>query len=422
MRKTSYESPSADSIIFNIIRNEGSINRTDLVANTGFAKSTVSLQINKLIETGIIQEIKPKKSENTVRKLQIEIVPDAGYVIGVFLGIHRLSISLFNLRMETILEAVYDLESILNPEFINRLIIKKIDLLISEAKIQKKSLWGIGLGFPFPVDFHQGISEAPPNLPLWHQYPVQAIYENHFSCPVLLDNDVNVMALGEAYSGIAQDENDFIFVKVGNGIGCGLFMEGRVYRGAKGSAGDIGHIALDRETKLCHCGNIGCLETIAAAPSIAQKGLEVAMTGDSPILQKKLAKNHKVTSKDVGEAAQMGDMFALRIIKESGKNLGSVLAKLVIFANPGMVVIGGGVTKSGTLYLSAIREEILRKATHIATIDLQIRYTDLQDKCGPIGSGRLIIEDIFSSRNFTKTIEGKFNIPNALQDNNGKFL
>ncbi len=404
MRKTNYKSPSADSIIFNIIRNEGSINRTDLAAKTGFAKSTVSLQINKLIESGIIREIKPKESENTVRKLQIEIIPDAGYVIGVFLGVHRLSISFFNLRMDIIKEAAYDLESILDPIFINKFIIEKIDLLISEAEIRKKDLWGIGLGFPFPVDFHLGITETPPNLPLWHQYPIKLIYENHFSCPVLLDNDVNVMALGEAYSGIAQDENDFIYVKVGNGIGCGLFMEGRVYRGAKGSAGDIGHIALDRETKLCHCGNIGCLETIAATPAIAKKGLEVAMTGDSPLLEKKLNENHKVTSKDVGEAAQMGDMFALRIIKESGKNLGSVLAKIVIFANPGMVVIGGGLTNSGNVYLSAIRKEILRRATHIATIDLQIRYTGLQDKCGPIGAGRLSIEDIFSSHNFAKTM------------------
>ncbi len=404
MRKTVYETPSAESLIFNIIRHEGSANRTDLVDKTGFSKSTISLQINKLIKKGLITEFQPVGAENTVRKLQIKLLPDAGFVVGVFLGIHKLSITLFNLQMEAVRESVFDLISVIEPQFINDLIIEKIELILQQGKINRNSLWGIGLGFPFPVDFQRGIPETPPNLPLWHQFPLKSLYEKHFSCPVLIDNDVNVMALGEGFSGIAQDEKDFLFVKIGNGIGAGLFLDGRIYRGAKGSAGDIGHIAIDGESRLCHCGNIGCLETIAAYPAIAAKGLEAAMTDESPLLAAILKETNKITSKDVGDSAMRGDMFSLRIIQESGRHIGTVLAKLVNFSNPGMVVIGGGVAQSGNIFLASIREAILRRSTHLATIDLQVRYSDLQEKCGPIGAGRLIIEEIFSSSMFSKTI------------------
>jgi len=404
MRKTTFEAPSALSLIFNIIRSEGLINRTALVRKTGLSKSTVSLQINKLIEKGLIREVQPEGAENNVRKLQIELVPDAGYVVGVFLGIYKLSITLFNIKMEAIREMYYDLESAIDPAVINPLIIEKIEEILKMEKVATADLWGIGLGFPFPVDFQQGIPETPPNLPLWHQYPLKQIYEEHFSCPVLIDNDVNVMALGEGYSGIAQDEKDFLFVKVGNGIGAGLFLDGRIYRGDKGSAGDIGHIAIDGESRLCHCGNQGCLETIAAAPAIARKGLEVAMTGESPLLSEIYRKNNRVTAQDVGDSAQRGDMYALQIIRESGRNIGSVLAKLVNFMNPRMVIIGGGVAGAGNIFLASIRESILSRSTHLATIDLQVRFAELKEKCGPYGAGRLIIEEIFSSARFSQTI------------------
>jgi len=404
MRKTVYKTPSAESLIFNIIRNENSINRTDLVDKTGFSKSTISLKINKLIKKGLIREIPPEGAENTIRKLQIELVPNAGFVIGVYLGTQKLCIALFNLKMEIVKESSFDLESFVDPQYVNSLILKQIELILRQAKVELHSLWGIGMGFPFPVDFQQGIPEYP-NSPLWHQYPLKTLYEEHFSCPVLIDNDVNIMALGEGFSGIAQDEKDFIFVKIGNGIGAGLFQDGRIYRGVKGCAGDIGHIAIDGESRLCQCGNIGCLEIIAAAPAIASKGLEAAMTDESPLLAAILKEKNKITAKDVGESAQRGDMFSIRIIQESGRQIGTVLAKLVNFSNPGMVVIGGGVSRSGNIFLSSIREAILPRSTHLATIDLQVRFSELQEKCGPIGAGRLIIEEIFSSSMFSQTID-----------------
>ena len=407
MRRMIPESPQAELVIYNIVRSEGPINRTDVVSQTGFSKSTVSLQINKLIQQGLIQEKPPEEDLAARRKLRLEVVSDAGYVAGVFLGIHKLSVSLFNLKMEPVNEQSYYIDSVINPEEINRLIAEKLFDILRLAKIDGDQLWGIGLGFPFPVDYAQGVPDSPPNLPFWNRFPLKSFYTERFQCPVVIDNDVNVMALGEGYSGAAQDERDFIFVKVGTGIGAGLFLDGRVYRGAKGSAGDIGHVGIDGESRLCHCGNAGCLETIAAGPAIAARGLQAAMTEESPPLAAILNTKNRITAEDVGNSALQGDMFSIQIIQDSGRNIGTVLAKIVNFANPGMVVIGGGVAKSGNLFLAAVREAIVRRSTHLATIDLSVRFSELGDRCGPTGAARLVIEEIFSPHQFTRTMANR---------------
>ena len=404
MRRILYESPQAESVIYNIVRSEGPINRTDVVSRTGFSKSTVSLQINKLIQRGLIREKPPEGDPAARRKLRLEIIADAGYVAGVFLGIHKLSVSLFNLKMESVSEQAYHIESVIDPEETNHLIIEKLSDTLHAAKIDAARLWGIGMGFPFPVDYARGVPDSPPNLPFWNLFPLKSFYTERFQCPVVIDNDVNVMALGEGYSGAAQEERDFIFVKVGTGIGAALFLDGRVYRGAKGSAGDIGHIGIDGESKLCHCGNIGCLETIAAGPAIAARGLQAAMTGESPLLAEILNMNDRITAEDVGNSALKGDMFSIQIIQDSGRNIGMVLAKIVNFANPGIVVIGGGVAKAGSLFLSGIREAIVRRSTHLAAIDLNVRFSELGDRCGPMGAARLVIEEILSPHHFTRTL------------------
>lgn len=403
MKKIEIERPSAEALIFNLIRTEGPLSRTDIVTRTGFSKSTVSLQVSRFIQRGLVQEEASEFGEGK-KKRPLQVCGGAGYVVGAFLGMHKLSITLFNLTLDPLKEVYYNLDSVIEPETTNNFIMEKISNILDDAKLRYSDLWGIGLGFPFPVDFDQGIPDSPPNLPLWHLYPLCELYEKKFCCPVLIDNDVNVMALGESVAGIAQNTQDFIFLKVGTGIGAGLFLEGRVYRGSKGCAGDIGHIAIDGETKLCHCGNQGCLETITAAPAIARKGLDVALTEESYVLASILKKHGRIVAEDVGNAALRGDMFAIQIMQESGRKIGLVLAKLVNFTNPDMIVIGGGVAQAGNIFLGAVREAILGRSLHLATIDLKIYFSELMEKSGTIGAGSLILERIFSPPLFQETI------------------
>lgn len=393
--------PNTTAQIYNIIRHNGEINRMGITRISGVSKSTISLQINKLIKLGLVEEKTPPDSSQ--RKLKLKIREDLGYVAGVFLGITKLSIIIFNLDMKIKCERVHYFDSISDPEQCNREIIRQLKELCAENGIQR--LWGIGIGFPFPVNFREGKPDSPPNVPLWHDYPLRKIYEKEFGCPVLVDNDVNVMALGEGYKGCTTDESDFLFVKVGTGIGAGLIVDGKIYRGANGCAGDIGHIAVDGSTVRCHCGNKGCLEAVAGGKALAARAMETAANGESPYLKEVLTRKGQLTAGDINNGAIIGDLSCIQLIKDAGNAIGEVLAKLVSFFNPSSIVVGGGLSGFGNLFIGAIREAVIRRSLHLATYELNVCISELKEKSGPTGAGTLIIDHIFSSREFTRTIK-----------------
>jgi len=214
---------------------------------------------------------------------------------------------------------------------------------------------------------------------------------------VVVDNDVNVMALGEIYQGAGKSIDNLIFVKIGTGIGAGIVCEGEIYRGSSGCAGDIGHISVDKNGPMCHCGNKGCLEAVAAGPAIAERSVQVARAGKSPILLSYYEKNgNTLTPEDVGNASREGDAQAIEVIRESGQFIGEVLAGLVNFYNPGMIVIGGGVSNLGNLLLSSIRQAVLCRSLPLATRDLLIVFSEIGPDAGVIGAINLAIDNMLS--------------------------
>ncbi len=397
--------PNTTAQIYNIIRYNGEINRMGITELSGVSKSTISLQINKLIKLGLVEEKSP--SDSSQRKLKLKIREDLGYVAGVFLGITKLSIIIFNLDMKIKCQRTHFFDSISDPELCNGEIIRQLKNLCAEAGIDR--LWGIGIGFPFPVNFREGKPDSPPNVPLWHDFPLRRLYEREFDCPVLVDNDVNVMALGEGNKGGTVDESDFLFVKVGTGIGAGLIIDGKIYRGANGCAGDIGHIGVDGSSVRCHCGNTGCLESVAGGKALAARARELALSGESPYLKDLLDINRELTAVDINNGAIAGDLACIHLIKEAGNAIGEVLAKLVSFFNPSSIIVGGGLAGFGNLFIGAIREAVIRRSLHLATYELNVRISELKEKSGPTGAGTLIIDHIFSSQEFTNTV--KRNLP-----------
>lgn len=368
---------------------------------SGVSKSTISHQINKLLKLGLIEEKDP--ADSSQRKLKLRIRGTVGYVAGIFLGTTKLTIILFTLDMQIAAEKTYLFDSISEPEVCNREIIKQLKLLCQEQNID--SLWGIGIGFPFPVNFREGKPDSPPNVPLWHGYPLKQLYEREFGCPVLVDNDVNVMALGEGYMGCTQDESNFLFIKVGTGIGAGLIVDGKIYRGANGCAGDIGHIAVDGNSVQCHCGNRGCLEAESGGKALAAKAYQMATGGESPFLAGRLKATDRLSAVDINDGAIDGDLTCIQLIKDAGHSVGEVSAKLVNFFNPSSIVVGGGLSGFGNLFIGAIRESVIRRSLHLATYELNVRISELKQKSGPTGAGTLILDHIFSSEEFSNTIE-----------------
>jgi predicted NBD/HSP70 family sugar kinase len=222
-----------------------------------------------------------------------------------------------------------------------------------------------------------------------------------------VDNDVNIMALGELHAGTARSVQDLLFVKVGTGIGCGIVVDGDVYRGVTGSAGDIGHIQVDDNGPVCTCGNTGCLEACFSGAALARDSEIAARAGRSPWLADRLTElgvagrgdagtgSVGLTAQDVGAAAAAGDPVAIQLIRQGGHRLGQVLASLVSFFNPALVVIGGGVAGLGHPLLAEIRSVVYRRSLPLATGNLPIVLSELGGTAGVVGAARLVSDFVF---------------------------
>jgi glucokinase-like ROK family protein len=273
-----------------------------------------------------------------------------------------------------------------------------LEKMMQENGLNSERILGIGIGIPGPVDFSLGTVVSPPIMPGWDGYPIIQTVQQWFpAANVVIDNDVNVMALGEIHEGAGQGISNLIFVKIGTGIGAGIVCEGKIYRGASGCAGDIGHISVSKSGPACHCGNNGCLEAVAAGPAIAKRSLLAAQAGRSPFLLKQYEINgEKITAEDVGIAAREGDALSIEVIRESGQMIGDVLASLVNFYNPEMIIIGGGVSNLGNLLLSSIRQAVLNRSLPLATRNLHVVFSGTGSDAGVIGAVNLAMDYIFT--------------------------
>ena len=382
--------------IFKIIRDRGPLFPSDIVRRTGLAKSTVSLYIDRLISVGLIRE----EAKPGGKRRMLKVAESAGYVVGVDLGQTHLNVGLCDLEGE-VLDLIKGEVDLMHetPESILSQVVEAVRTLCARNSFSLSSLFGIGFGLPGPVDYAHGVSVSPPVMPGWDRFPVASFLHRQFTCPVFVDNDVNVLALAERDQGAAAKEHDFIFVKAGTGIGSGIVVGGRIYRGAKGAAGDIGHIGCGEDSTLCHCGNRGCLEAVAGGRALAARALEAARSGASHFLAKCLEEGIAITPELLGRGASRGDEECLRLLITAGKTLGDVLAKLVNFFNPSLIVVGGGLSDLGERYVASIRESIYRRSTPLATADLVIKRSTLGATAGVAGSAILVLDEIFSQKN-----------------------
>lgn len=380
--------------IFRTIRDLGPMFPVDIVHVTGLAKSTVSVSVERLLAAGLIRE----EARAGGKRRKLKVAESAGCVLGVDLGQSHLGVGLCDLE-GVVLDSVMAEVDLLreSPGSILARVVAAARIL--GLGFPPAALSGIGLGLPGPVDYAQGVSVSPPVMPGWDRFPIAAALHREFTCPVFVDNDVNILALAERDRGAAAGARDFLFVKVGSGIGAGLVVDGRIYRGAKGAAGDIGHIRAGEDTTLCHCGNRGCLEAVAGGRALAGRAAEAARSGTSRYLAQRLAEGAAITCERVAMGAAVGDEECLRLLITAGKTLGDVLAKLVNFFNPALIVVGGGLSGLGERYLASIRESIYRRSTPLATSELVIKRSTLGATAGVIGAAILVLDEIFSQQN-----------------------
>lgn len=386
-----------EAAVIAAIRRDGPLSRTDLTEELDYSRASVTSIVGRMVSANILTEVGEGKSAGGRRPTLLDINPSLGYVVGIDIGATSVDVALANFHGE-ILERdskVADVREAPEP-FLAR-VADLIDALLARRDIQLKQVVGIGVGVPGPVEFETGLLIAPPLMPLWEGYPIRAYFRGRFPVArVTVDNDVNMMAKGEQQAGAGKGISNFLFIKIGTGIGCGIIANGLVYRGSDGTAGDIGHICVDYNGPFCHCGNQGCLEIMAAGPAIAARATARAQAGESPFLAERLAARGELTAVDVGEAAATGDRVANDIIRSSGQMIGGTLAGLVNFYNPRAIYLGGGVSNIGHGLLSSVRQATLRRATSLSTRQLRIEYSRLGSDAGVIGAIWLGLEHVFA--------------------------
>ena len=380
----------------NYIRQKGPLSRTNLAELLDTSRGSITAIAGNLVDLGVISEIGQGESGGGRRPRLLDVNPGLGFIAGVDIGATSIDLALANFKGE-ILERTAESADVRDaPEEvldrINHLILTMLELQGAAAG----DLVGLGLGVPGPVQFPSGLLIEPPLMPAWDSFPIKDYLRKQFShVKPVVDNDVNIMAIGESRAGDAVGIDNFLYIKIGTGIGCGVMTRNGIYRGSDGTAGDVGHICVDYNGPICHCGNRGCLEAMAAGPAIASRGEAAAQAGESEILARKLKMKGSLTPEDIGRAAAGGDQAANRIICECGQMIGGVLAGLVNFYNPRAIFIGGGVSKIGHTLLSTVRQATLKRATALSTRSLIIDYSKLGDDAGVHGAIWLAIEHVF---------------------------
>jgi glucokinase-like ROK family protein len=360
----------------------------------GVSRSKISMEVGRLIEAGLLTEDGLAKSEGGRRSSLLRIPRAAGLIAAVDLGATSTDVALSTLGGE-ILEHRGEPGDIKDGpgKVLGRVKELLAELLVKEGADAREVL-AVGVGVPGPVEHASGVLRSPPIMPGWDRFPIRSAFAGEYNAPVFVDNDVNVMALGEHRDGVGKGEDNVLFVKIGTGIGGGIIADGHLQRGSQGCAGDIGHICVDPDGPVCSCGNKGCLEAMAAAPAIATRAKRYAEEGLSPVLREFFDERGALTSRDVGEAASLGDYHALQIIRESGRLVGQVLAILVSTLNPSLIVVGGGVANIGNSLLAEIRTAVYRRSLPLATRDLPIVLSALDQEAGVTGASVLAVEGV----------------------------
>lgn len=352
--------PVQASDLFDLLRDGRPWTRAQLAQTTGLARSTVATRIDALMRLGLVA---PRDGVSTGgRPPSLFAMNPRGFVVaGVDVGATHVSVALGDLCGELLAHDSTALEVADGPEAVLGWVSGSVRRLLDD--LPGSRLAAVGMGLPGPVEHSTGRPRNPPIMPGWDGFDVPGRVQRDHDVPVLVDNDVNIMALGERDVAFPHVE-DLVFVKVATGIGAGIISGGALQRGAQGTAGDLGHVRVaGHDDVVCRCGNLACLEAVAAGPAVAAalRARGVPAT----------------TTQDVVDLARGGDLTTVQEVRRAGRDLGEVLATLVNLVNPSVLVVGGSLAAAGEHLLAGIREVVYQRSLPLATEHLQVVPTSV---------------------------------------------
>jgi predicted NBD/HSP70 family sugar kinase len=382
MTTDSAQAVTGVSQLFQLLRDGVPRTRAELAKSTGLARSTVAVRVDELMRMGLITPVADGVSTGGRPPSQFAINPAAKVVVAADIGASHATVAITDLTGKVLAEHEEALDVTLGPEPVLSWLLQGVATLLEGSGRTASDVAAIGIGVPGPVEHSTGQPVNPPIMPGWDRFDIPGWIQQHLPVPVLVDNDVNIMALGEravAWPGV----DHLMFVKISTGIGTGIISGGELQRGAQGIAGDIGHVQVARGANVpCQCGNRGCLEALASGPAIARALREQGIEAH--------------TGSDVVNLVKRGNIDAIQAVRQAGRDIGEVLTTCVSLMNPSIIAIGGSMARVGEHLIAGVREVVYTRSTPLATEYLSIVQSLAADKAAVLGASMLAVEHALS--------------------------
>jgi predicted NBD/HSP70 family sugar kinase len=368
--------------LFQLLRDGKARTRAELIALTGLARTTVAARIDALTALGFVGPAGEAASSGGRPPSRFVFNANVKVVLAADVGATHASVAVTDLNGAILARHSGVLEVSEGPESVLTWVVRNCRALLEGIGRAERDVAGVGIGLPGPVEPDTGRPGKPPIMPGWDGFDVADFVRAELGTEVLVDNDVNIMAIGERHA-FWQDHQNLLFVKAATGIGAGIISSGQLQRGADGTSGDLGHVRVPNgEDVLCRCGNHGCLEALASGPALAAKlraqGVDAA------------------SGTAVVDLAATGDVQAILALRQAGRDMGEVLAICVNLLNPSVIVVGGSLSRAGDQLLAGIRETVYGRSQPLATSRLRIEQSKAPVDAAIWGASRMVIEHVLS--------------------------
>jgi predicted NBD/HSP70 family sugar kinase len=369
--------------VMEIVRMQGRVSQADIARATGLSRTTVSTLIAELKESGLVVDLEttPRQARGGRPGVELALRDPSQVVAGFDFGHSHVGVAMADLGHTVLAESRLELD-------VNRNAMEALDSaarmfqdVLTRTGVDRKNVLGAGIGIPGPVDRARGTAGSATILPDWVGLRIALEMELRLGIPVQIENDANLGALAELTWGAGRDCSNFAYVKAATGIGAGIVIDGRLLRGATGTAGEIGHTTLDEAGPLCYCGNRGCLETVASGPAIVE--LVGPMNGELLSLSQ------------IVQLAATGEVRCRRAVADAGREIGVAVAGLCNLINPERVIIGGLLSRGGEVLLRPLRESIRRHAVQAAAETVDVRTAVFVERAELLGSVALALLDSY---------------------------
>ena len=382
------------AVLLDVLRRLAPLSRAELAARIGLNRSTVSSIVSSLIDQGFIQETNLQSDKIGRPGMLLELNPKGGFAVGIELGVDFITVILTDfVAREQWREQIYS-----DPNDDQTTFLERAAALTQKALDYGQSLGlrplGIGMGVPGLVDLRQGKLVFAPNLH-WNNVPLRLIWSQWFNMPIFIENEANAAALGEYYFGAAQGVKNFIYLSAGIGLGGGIIIDGKLYRGSNGYASEVGHMTMDPQGEPCACGKRGCWETQVGPRAVLKRVRKTLESGMQSALSGMVDGNlERISFESVVQAAQQGDDVALHALQEVGEYLGVGVANLVNVFNPELIVLGGALNLASPILLPIVERQIVDSALAPAREHVRMAASAFGVDACLMGAVALVLDDI----------------------------